>query len=73
MSNKRFQNNYYFTYHFKALVQRPQFKVVLLTKEQGCFKRCKNNGDLSTILRRCSDVMITAWLYQQHGNVFLTS
>ena len=60
-------------YHFKALFQRLHFNVyhiVLSTKERRRLKLGKGNVDLSTILRRCSEVLITALHYQQYNDVF---
>ena len=57
----------------KTLFQRPHFNVVLSTKERRRPKRCKDDVDLSTILRRCSNVLITTLFYQQRNDVFLAS
>ena len=80
-------HEYHFTYYFKF--QRHHFNVLLSIKERRCLKPCKDNAALSTILRRCSDVLITksisqqynngvltsitTWFYQQHNNVAWTS
>ena len=55
------------------MLHRPHFKVILLTKEQRRIKSCKNNVDLSTILRRCSDALIITLFYQEYDDVVLTS
>ena len=60
-------------HHFKALFQRLHFNVyhiVLSTKERRRFKLGKDNVNLSTILRRCSDVLSTASLYNKIMTVF---
>ena len=80
-------HEYQFIYYFKF--QRHHFNVLLSIKERHCLKPCKDNAALSTILRRCSDVLITksisqqynndvltsitTWFYQQHNNVAWTS
>ena len=63
---------YHFTYYFGVLFLRPHFNVLLSIMIQ-CLKRCKDNVVLSTILRRCCDVLITTSSYQQHNNVAWTS
>ena len=60
---------YHFTYYFRVLFLRLYFNVLLSIMIQR-YKRCKDNVVLSTILRRCCDVLIT---YQQHNNVAWTS
>ena len=63
---------YHFTYYFGVLFLRPHFNVLLSIMIQR-LKRCKDNVVLSTILRRCCDVLITTSFYQQHKNVAWTS
>ena len=62
-----------FTYQLKGSLQCPHFNIVLSTKERRRLKRCKGNVDLLTVLKRCSDVLITTLFYKQHNDVFPTS
>ena len=63
---------YLFTYYFRVLFLRPHFNVLLSIMIQR-LKRCKDNVVLSTILRRCCDVLIKTSSYQEHNNVAWTS